>query len=213
MNPADTGDATAAIDGAHLAEVAFETGQVPNPYGGPGAHESMGSVAAPLLAGFSLTLATLVLQLDDAKLRWRDASLIAMVVAAIAFIMCVQAMFWARLYIASRTDALAWWPDADLVARQRMVHSELRQDRAKYGVWARRAARAYRIGLFALLSGFGLMFVPRDAMTVGRWLVLALIALAVALELAWVTATTVSAWAVGQPSRERWLRVASKIVP
>lgn len=50
-----------------LQVVNFDPSQVPTPYGLPAAHESLGSVAAPLFAGFSLTLAALVLNFQTIK--------------------------------------------------------------------------------------------------------------------------------------------------
>jgi uncharacterized membrane protein YdbT with pleckstrin-like domain len=67
----------------------------PSPYGAPAAIEMMGSVAAPLLAGFSLTLLILVITNSDA-FRWPGLVLVAFAVSAVTLISVVQFTFWAR---------------------------------------------------------------------------------------------------------------------
>lgn len=48
---------------------------VPKPYGAPAALQSAGTVAAPLLAGFSFALVGLVLTSPE-RIRWPDATLV-----------------------------------------------------------------------------------------------------------------------------------------
>lgn len=89
-----------APDGA-----AGPTWMPPSPYGAPAAIEMMGSVAAPLLAGFSLTLLILVITNPDA-FRWPGLVLVAFAVSAVTLISVVQFTFWARSYRDSRRAAI-----------------------------------------------------------------------------------------------------------
>lgn len=51
--------------------------------------ESVGNVAAPLLAGFSLT-SVIVVSEDAGKFRWGDAAIVSLAIAAVALIVAVQ---------------------------------------------------------------------------------------------------------------------------
>lgn len=66
----------------------------------------MSGVAAPLLAGFSVTLMTVVAA-DTAKFRLPGPAILLLVSAAMLFILAVQSGFWARQYLASSADVLA----------------------------------------------------------------------------------------------------------
>jgi hypothetical protein len=51
--------------------------------------KSVGNVAAPLLAGFSLT-SVIVVSEDAGKFRWGDAAIVSLAIAAVALIVAVQ---------------------------------------------------------------------------------------------------------------------------
>jgi small neutral amino acid transporter SnatA (MarC family) len=51
--------------------------------------KSVGNVAAPLLAGFSLT-SVIVVSEDAGKFRWADAAIVSLAIAAVALIVAVQ---------------------------------------------------------------------------------------------------------------------------
>lgn len=67
----------------------------PAPLGYGSAIDSVGSVAAPLLAGFCL--ATVIIVSDDAaNFRWPGAVLLALAIAAVAFVGSVQCAYNSR---------------------------------------------------------------------------------------------------------------------
>src|SRR4051812_45954492 len=68
------------------------------------------SVAAPLLAGFGLTLSALVVTNYD-DLRWPGSVVIASVSSVICLVAAVQLGAWARNYSASPDDVRTWYED------------------------------------------------------------------------------------------------------
>jgi hypothetical protein len=70
----------------------------PTPLGYANAIDSVGGVAAPLLAGFSL--ASVIVISDDAEnFRWSGAAILGFTIAAVALVGTVQCGFNARQYI------------------------------------------------------------------------------------------------------------------
>lgn len=69
----------------------------PRPYGTPAATESASTIAAPLLAGFSITLIAQVIDSRD-SVRWPDVVFILLAGASVAMLAAVQSGFWARQY-------------------------------------------------------------------------------------------------------------------
>src|SRR5262249_38768633 len=86
--------------------------EVPDRDGAAEALSSMGTIAAPLLGGFSLAAMVQTLTLKPTEVRWSDAALLLFLLAAMLFIAAVQAMFWARGYQVTPPEISAWWPDA-----------------------------------------------------------------------------------------------------
>lgn len=152
-------------------------------------------------------------QLPDYKVRWKDVAIIALVLAALAFMMCVQAAFWARSYAITRLEALAWWPDGDELTRQRMVHRELRRHLAKYRIWTVRASRSYELGLFVLLAGFGTIFVPPGHISASRWIVISLVGIALAVEFVWKISSALLFGARSDPGKQRLRRIVDRLTP
>jgi hypothetical protein len=129
--------------------VAASTPQVPETElpGYPHAIDSIGSVAAPLLAGFSLTFVVYTLTATDA-FRWPNLVLCLMVAAALALIGVVQCAAVARLFSAA-PPARRGPGGARLLAQHRL--------------WARRAEKLYNGGILLLLSGVAAALVPPEA--------------------------------------------------
>jgi hypothetical protein len=86
--------------------------ETPDLYGQAEAVNSMGTIAAPLLAGFSLAAMVQALTIKTSEARWPTTSMLLFMLAAILFITSVQATFWARGYQTNPAEILAWWPDA-----------------------------------------------------------------------------------------------------
>lgn len=156
----------------------------PFPYGFPAAIDSMGSVAAPLLAGFAVTVATLILTNPDVP-RWPNPTLALLLVAAFLLGASVQFTFRARLFAVTPADIEVWWPEPDEWQVRRM-RQEQRYHRARYRVWSHRGRVAYNAGIVSFLVGITCTLIPHGQVSDGRLAVIALAALAAAAEAVWV---------------------------
>jgi MFS family permease len=114
-------------------------GEVPEPKGYPEAIQGLGSVAAPLLAGFSFTLVVYTLT-ATAAFRWPNAVLVLILGAALALITSVQCAMVARLFVVG--------------PRTGPGHG------AAHRLWARRTERLYNAGILLLLAGITVALVP-----------------------------------------------------
>jgi hypothetical protein len=111
------------------------------PYGRiPDGVSTMASVAAPMLAGFTIALAGVVAQAAE-KFRWPSAALLVLAVAAILLINAVQAGFWS----------------------QRPVALE------KIRFWRTAASFSYDAGIVVLLVGLALVLAPPSSSDAVRW--------------------------------------------
>jgi hypothetical protein len=152
----------------------------PVPYGAFATVESFGGGAAPLLAGFAVTLVALIIQIS-AALRWPDLALVLFGVAATLFLHVVQLTARARGYAVTPSQVREWYEDYADPDRQKVVTWELRHYRACWLLLVRRARVFYNIAMLALLVGIGVLLVPRHnrELTLLRWIALAVEALAV----------------------------------
>jgi hypothetical protein len=94
----------------------------PAPLGNGPAVDAIGNVAAPLLAGFSVSTIGIVLTAESA-IRWPGAVFITLTLAAASFIMCVQCNFHARVYFYSPADAADWWSESDFNERREDIQA------------------------------------------------------------------------------------------
>ncbi len=111
--------------------------EVPPEYGYAGAIESMGSIAAPLLAGFSFALAVFLIGRDGSS--WTSAALLLLVGAALAFVDAVQFTFRARQFAVTPPEIEMWWSDP---ARRELLRREQRFYHANHRAWAMAAGRS-----------------------------------------------------------------------
>lgn len=162
--------------------------EVPREYGYAAAIDSMGSIAAPLLAGVSFALAVFLMQGKEGS-SWKSAALLLLVGAALAFIATVQFTFRARQFSVTPPEIEMWWSHPADPGRREMLRREQRYYLATHGVWARWAGWAYEIGLLSFVLGVSASLVPRggpgDA-SAGRLAVMAMALLGFAAELAWI---------------------------
>lgn len=160
----------------------------PTPLGYANAIDTVGTVASPLLAGFSLT--TVVLISDDAKnFRWPGAAMLALVIAAVLLIEAVQCAFNARQCIWSAGDVRLWWPDMQEDSdREQLLRSEQDQAFSKWQTWSTWTRRTYNLGIIALLAALGLALPPQhatDAQGSLRWVASGIAFAACAGEIIW----------------------------
>lgn len=158
----------------------------PDPYGAFAAVDGLGGVASPLLAGFAVTLIALVIQVE-AHLRWPNAVLVLLGLAAVLFLQVVQLNARAKGYAVTPAQAREWYADFASPERQKVVHWELRHHYACWAHLVRRTRTRYNLGVLVLLTGIAIMLVPRgkglDAVRISAIAVIALGALVEVLEL------------------------------
>jgi hypothetical protein len=163
----------------------------PDKYGSAEALTSMGTIAAPLLGGFSLAATVQTIALTPSEARWPDAAMVLFLLAAALFIATVQAMFWAREYQVTPTEITAWWPDAE--DRHDMLRAEQARHAAGFRMWSGRARVAYNAALICLLAGLTTLAVPAGShghVPVLRWVGAGVGVIALAAEAAWITGSS-----------------------
>jgi hypothetical protein len=167
--------------------------QVPLPLGQQQALQSMGTVAAPVLAGFSLSLIALTISVED-SIRWPSLALLLLVCATVAMLISVQTTFWARRYAVTPADMIAWWPDyGDDPMRRELLRREQSNSSAAEQRWSKRASAFYNGGLLVLLVGIGVMLIPPGtlcAINGFRVAAVVIVMLAALGEAAWIVAAT-----------------------
>jgi hypothetical protein len=174
--------------------------EIPDPYGQQDALNSMGTIAAPLLAGFSLAAMVQTLTVTADEARWRDAAFLLFMLAAVLFVTAVQAMFWARGYQTTPSEIMAWWPDApDSKQRLELLRKEQRRLAAGFRMWSDRARVIYGAALLCLLAALTVLAVPPQsdrAVPFMRWLAVAVGATAFIAEAVWI---------VGSSTNPKWM--------
>ena len=139
---------------------------------------SVGETAAPVLAGFSVTVVIVVS--DDADhFRWPGLASLLLTVAAIALIAAVQCAKYARVMRwsgANRTTSSSWWTQA-------RYFSLSQQQRTTF--WRQMTRGFYHLGLSALLAGLAFALAPQHGggtQQVLRWVASGLAFAACAIE-------------------------------
>jgi hypothetical protein len=161
--------------------------QYRNPLGSVDANRAMGTVAAPLLAGFAL--ATIVLLLTTASVKIMPCyewAITVFVLAAALFIFAVQFTFMGLLYAAAPAERLDWLPpgqepddEAYAIATKIQLMDLALQER-----YFSRAGRLYSLGVLCYTAGLELIIVPRN-WDFPRGIALSFITVAFVLELIW----------------------------
>jgi MFS family permease len=146
----------------------------------------MGSIAAPLLAGFSVTFAGLVLS-SPTSFRWVNLTLALLLAAAFSLIATLQFTFRARQWAVLPSEIEQWWPDAKERADQ--LQTEQRTHRTNHRMWANLARHAYNLGILLFLGGLSSATFPPGAVSMSRVAVIAVAALGFVAEGAWFLST------------------------
>jgi hypothetical protein len=168
----------------------------PDPPGRGPAIEGMAGIAAPLLAGFSITLIGVIAQASE-NFRWPGPALAVLVIAVALLIATVQFGFKARTFLYSAADVEAWRPDTFADERLRNVLAKnQRDDYGNWQRWGRNAGRAYDTAICFLALGLALTVAPPVLTSSGhplggeeatfRWIAFALALAAGTAELSWV---------------------------
>ncbi|GAA5195754.1 hypothetical protein GCM10023322_63120 [Rugosimonospora acidiphila] len=156
----------------------------PEPYGAFATVDSFGGGAAPLLAGFAVTLLALIIQIS-AALRWPDLALVLFGLAATMFLHVVQLTARAKGYAVTPAQVREWYDDYADPDRQRAVAWELTHHRECWLFLVGRARVFYDCAMLALLVGVAVLLVPRHTreLTPLRWAAIAVAGLAVLAEI------------------------------
>ena len=147
----------------------------------------MGGIAAPLLAGFSFTMTSVLLTSSDHPCRWLNTTLALFVGAGLVLIFAVQSAVWLQSYAAKPSDYMDWYPqnvsgnspDSTLVTMQI-------KDFNKAGKWAKATRRLYNFGVLLLLAGVTTAVVPPGNISHVRAVVIGIGAIGFLVELVWV---------------------------
>jgi hypothetical protein len=162
--------------------------KVPYPYGYAAAIQSMGTVAAPLLAGVSAALVALVIQNEEA-FEWANASLLALIAAVFGFLATVQCAFRARQYAVTPPEIEAWHATPIGAGSREIMRREQRYYYAEHERWSDLASYAYDFGLLFFLVGVTAATVPNGGLSAasdGRLAVFALALAGVVGEFIWI---------------------------
>jgi hypothetical protein len=173
---------------------------IPDLYGEAEALNSMGTIAAPLLAGFSLAAMVQTLTIKASEARWPDVALLLFMLAAALFVTAVQAMFWGRGYQTTPQEIRDWWPDAKEHERLKQLRREQKRHAAGFRMWSNRARVTYSAALLCLLAALTILAVPPESYGQApfwRWLAVAVGSAAFIFE---------TVWTVGSFTSLKWLK-------
>jgi hypothetical protein len=163
---------------------------VPFPYGYTAAIDSMGTIAAPLLAGFSVALAAVVLT-TPSSFHWHNACASLLTGAMLALIATVQFAFRARQYAVTPADLEVWWSTDAEAGTRSVLRRTQRYHKREFERWSNRARMAYNAGLVLFLAGVVAMLAPHKmaGMSLGRLLPPGLATVGLLIELGWIATT------------------------
>lgn len=167
------------------------------PLGTVDAMRAMGTVAAPLLAGFALAVVS-ILATADHLAYLGELAIGAFTAGAVLFVFCLQFTFSALLYSATPDERIAW----TLGNQAEPVHIERAQrvqrlDHRLQGRYLARARITYDLGIVSHLVGLLALIAPRHWWST-RDVAFGIVAVALGVELLWI----IGGWVGWRPA---WL--------
>ena len=196
--------AGSTVEGAHPAPTdpaptPAPTWTGPGDFGQPAAYDAKTGVAAPLLAGFSLTLLGVVGQAPT-SFRWPGAALTALVGVCAVLVACVQCGFRGRALLYSKSDVEAWGrlvPAMSTAEEDQLRATIQSADMRQWRRWHRLTQVTYNAGIMLLFFALALVLAPPRSYGGGvpvpaadaawRWAGAGLALAASVGELTWVT--------------------------
>lgn len=156
----------------------------PAPFGLAPARQSMASGAAALLAGFSAALVGVVAQ-DPEKMRYPGWTFLALTLAAIVLVACVQCGFNARSLLYSHAEITEWRPTPWTPEQTTDLRKSQKRHAIKGRRWEWAAEWTFHIGILCLALGIALILIPMacSGESTLRWIAAYLIAGAGVLQL------------------------------
>jgi hypothetical protein len=131
---------------------------IPGPFGQAAAIDSVGGVAAPLLAGFAFVLIGLILQSSTA-FRWPDVGLALLMLAALLLIAAVELAFSARRFYIPPSEWEGWERLAS-PGREEHLNKQVEFFLQKHSRRLARTRYAYNFGVIALFLATAATLVP-----------------------------------------------------
>jgi hypothetical protein len=167
--------------------------------------------AAPLLAGFGLTLAALTVT-NSRQVRWPGTATLAAVLSVAVLVAAVQFGAWGRQNYATPALYRDWFDDTDETAARDYYVREMDLLRRVYRVYARRARMSYDLGIILLMLALGLAVAPPpgSAQSALRWVAAGVAWASSAGEICWGTIWFTTGRA---PTSSRRGRVARWVAP
>ncbi|MFF2570980.1 hypothetical protein [Streptomyces sp. NPDC058084] len=173
---------------------------VPERFGFPDARTTMGCVAAPFLAGFSLTASLVTLSLLSTVSPWHEWASAMFLAAAVLFLLTVHSTLWARAYMTTAKQIWDWWPErapdeVDLA----WLRAEQRTHSRGFDLWSGRAVVTYDNGVFLVMLGLTFVVIPSEGhFTAPRVIAICVGGLACLIEVLWRTLARVSRSRIGR---------------
>jgi len=134
--------------------------QLQFPFGYPEAIDNLGTIAAPLLAGFAFTLIGITIG-NRNDLGKPDLALLLLVIASVALVSSVQFNFAARSYHFSPTE---YFDLQKLASEDGVAESDVKSMATEYlgkqQSWANRTRIAYNFGVAVLFFGIAATLIP-----------------------------------------------------
>lgn len=194
------------------------TWKTPAPYGYQGAINSAGTTAAPLLAGFTITLIGLVIN-RSVQLRLPGLSLLLLTSAVVCLLAAVQCAYSARQYVVTPAELEAWWPDHDIEGRWEQIRGIQFGHAALFARWVKRFRISYHAGVLFVLAAITAVLIPKHSFDLvsARAAAVGVAALGTVLEALWI-AVVYSAGQYGKRDPDRlttscWRSIVDRIEP
>jgi hypothetical protein len=153
----------------------------------------MGTVAAPLLAGFALTTVVVLVTTSTVKtMPLYEWGVVLFSLAGMLFVFTVQFTYMGLMYAASPSERVDWLPHAAGQEPDDETYATATRiqvmDLALQERYFTRAGRLYALGILSYTAGLGLIVIPHD-WDVARGMVVAMLTIAFALEVVWFVST------------------------
>jgi hypothetical protein len=157
-------------------------------YGAATAVGSVGTVAAPLLSGFSFSLVGQLIGSSRPGVRWPDGTTLLLILAGLLFLAALHCALYAHQWEATPKGILDWWPNAEdnedvrnKLYQQQQVLQELHE------LWATICVATFNLGIVCFFAAIAMFLIPPSgsAISVLRALSIFLISAAAVIEFVW----------------------------
>lgn len=157
----------------------------PEPLGDPAAFASLGTIAAPLLAGFAVTVIMFAAQTPKS---FRYPSLVELTagLAVLALLTALQCTVHAQRYAVTPPDLLNRYAPDDRLQIVLLAYEEVRR------CWSARANHSYNAGIVCFFVTLALVLVPASGVAKGvampgaRWAAVTIAGLGALFEVGWM---------------------------